>query len=135
MLAIKKHPILFLLFLEMIFFQRINSSLEESSKIENVLLALKEVAYSYYMRGKYIQYNSLKKGLFSPEEATSQNIKYSVCSQLAFNIYQEVLNITIPDTTNSHIEYSQKYKGKPEVLAYSKPIGEKKYKNVFEFQR
>ena len=85
MLIIKTHPILFLLFLELIFFQRINSHSEENSKIENVLSALKEVAYSYYLRGKYIQYNSNKKGFFSPEEATSQNIRHIVCSQFVFN--------------------------------------------------
>ena len=119
MIRIKTHPILFLLFLELIFFQTINASVEENSKIENVLSALKEVAYSYYMRGKYIQYNSYKKGLFSPEEATSQSIRHIVCSQFAFNIYKEVLDIEIPYSTNSHIKYSQKYKGKPEVIAYS----------------
>ena len=134
MLIIKTHPILFLLFLELIFFQRINSHSEENSKIENVLSALKEVAYSYYLRGKYIQYNSNKKGFFSPEEATSQNIRHIVCSQFVFNIYKEVLDIgiEIPDTTNSHINYSQTYKEEPEVIAYSKKIDEKNITMFFK---
>ena len=134
MIRIKTHPILFLLFLELIFFQTINASVVENSKIENVLSAFKEVAYSYYMRGKYIQYNSNKKGLFSPEEATSQSIKHIVCSQFAFNIYKELLNITIPETTNDHINYSRIYKGKPEVIAYSEKTVGKNIKMFLKFK-
>jgi uncharacterized repeat protein (TIGR01451 family) len=134
MIRIKTHPILFLLFLELIFFQTINASVEENSKIENVLSAFKEVAYSYYMRGKYIQYNSNKKGLFSPEEATSQSIKHIVCSQFAFNIYKELLNITIPESTNAHINYSRIYKGKPEVIAYSEKTVGKNIKMFLNFK-
>ena len=53
--------------------------MEENKKlfsIEDVQKALQEVAYSYYMRGKNIQYNTLKLDWFNPEEATEQNINY-----------------------------------------------------------
>ena len=43
----------------------------EQTKVEDVHKALQEIAYSYYMRGKDIQYNSHKVHYFSPEEATS----------------------------------------------------------------
>ena len=45
----------------------LNSTLEEFRN------SLKEVAYSYYMRGKSIQYCMARDQFFSPEEATEQN--------------------------------------------------------------
>ena len=68
-----------------------NQEKDRYFKIEEVHKAFQEVAYSYYMRGKNIQYNSFKADDFSPEEATSQSIRHIVCSQFAFNIYKEVL--------------------------------------------
>ena len=86
---------------------------------DEVQIALKEVAYSYYMRGKFIQYNSLKVNWFSPEEATSQNINYLVCSGFTRNVYRELLNITIPLATMSLLTYAKNNVGSPEVIAYS----------------
>ena len=67
-----------------------------NSTLEEVRNCLKDVAYSYYMRGKYIQYSTHKGALFSPEEAASQNINYCVCSLFVKTVYLELLNITIP---------------------------------------
>ena len=86
---------------------------------DEVQIALKEVAYSYYMRGKFIQYNSLKVNWFSPEEATSQNINYLVCSGFTRNVYRELLNITIPQSTMTLLTYAKNNLGSPEVIAYS----------------
>ena len=97
----------------------IKMSYEINSKFEEVQKALKEVAYSYYMRGKNIQYNSFKVHWFSPEEATSQNIKYLVCSGFTRNVYRELLNITIPMSTSELLNYSKNNIGRPEVIAYS----------------
>ena len=72
------------------------STSNEQTKFEDVHKALQEVAYNYYMRGKDIQYNSHKVHYFSPEEATSQNVNYLVCSGFTRNVYRELLNITIP---------------------------------------
>ena len=55
---------------------------------------LKEVAYSYYMRGKSIQYNLGKIGFFSPEDATDQNMNFMVSATFVRNVYRELLNIT-----------------------------------------
>lgn len=48
----------------------------------DIYKAIQQVAYSYYMRGPYIQYNSQKgnPAYFSPEESTSQNMNYMTCS-------------------------------------------------------
>ena len=97
-MKLHSYTMIYLFFLEIISFHMINSS-TEISKIDNVLSAFQEVAYSYYMRGKYIQNNSMKKGIFSPEDATSQNINYLVCSQFVLNVYKELLNITLPEKT------------------------------------
>ena len=89
------------------------------SKIEEVLLAIKEIEYSYYMRGKNIQYSSYKENYFSPEEATSQNINYLVCDGFTKTVYLELLNITIPQSTIRLLSYSRDNIGSPEVVAYS----------------
>ena len=92
---------------------------KEQTKIQDVHKALQEVAYSYYMRGKDIQYNSHKVHYFSPEEATSQNVNYMVCSGFTRNVYRELLNITIPMYTATLLSYSKENVGNPEVVLYS----------------
>ena len=107
------------------FFSGINMSYVQCIKVEDVQKALQEVAYSYYMRGKYIQYNSPKVHIFPPEEATSQNTNYLVCSGFIRNIYFELLNITLPMPTGLLLSYSKRNLGSPEVISYSH-INEKK---------
>ena len=85
--------------------------------LEEIHTAIKEVAYSYYMRGKNIQYNICKGGYFPPEDATSQNINHLVCTTFAFSVYRELLNITI---SMNPLNYSRDNLGCPEVIAYSK---------------
>ena len=83
--------------------------------------AFQEVAFSYYMRGKNIQYNSMKIGYYSPEEATSQNMNYIVCSGLTRNVYYELFGIKTPWSTTALLDYSEEYIGeRPEVIAYGK---------------
>ena len=79
--------------------------------------AFQQVAYSYYMRGKNIQYNSVKVSCFPPEEATDQNVNYMNCSGLTQNVYKELLGITIPRLTKDLLSYSKKNLGNPEVIA------------------
>ena len=105
--------------------------LNSSTKYSDVISALQEVAYSYYMRGKYIQYNINKAYYFPPEEATSQNIKYLVCSKFTKSVYYELLNITIPRLTTSHHKYSNEHFDCPEVVAYSRPV-KNRYELVFK---
>ena len=108
-----------------------NIFLNVSDAIENNTMtrekfetAFKEVAWSFYMRGKYIQYNSQKTNatdsFYSPEEATSQNINYSVCSGYSYYIYNELLNLKIPHYTSNLITYSKNNVGKLGVVAYGK---------------
>ena len=111
--------VLYQLLLKFVFLQKENTFITDNQKYENVISAFQEVAYSYYMRGKYIQYNSGKQSFFSPEEATPHNVNFLVCSAFARNVYQELLGITLPASSKSHIDYSQNYKTKPEVIAYS----------------
>jgi len=120
----KEYKKLFPIFI-IAFILGINTSYAQYIKVEDFQKAFQEVAYSYYMRGKYIQYNSPKVHVFSPEEATSQNINYMVCSGLSRNIYYELLNITLPRPTEGLLSYSKKNLGSPEVVAYSH-INEKK---------
>ena len=96
----------------------------ELSDYQQVRTAIQEIAYSYYIRGKNIQYDIYKKGLFNPEEATEQNINYLVCSGFTRNVYRQLLNITIPDI--ELLKYSRENKGTPEVVLYSNITSDKK---------
>ena len=89
-----------------------------NSTIEEVQMGLKEMAYSYYMRGKNIQYCLSEIGIFAPEDATKQNIQHTVCTTLATNVYKELLDINLPSQSN-FIPYARENIGNPEVIAYS----------------
>ena len=100
-----------------------NVSNEENAKeinLESCYKAIQEVAYSYYMRGKNIQYNSYKSSVsfYPPEEATNQNTNYTVCSAFVRNVYNELLGIKIPKDTASLLKYSRLNIERPEVIAY-----------------
>lgn len=91
-----------------------------NTRYTDVQKALQEVAYAYYMRGPNIQYNSMKglPSLYSPEEATSQNMNYMVCSAFTRNVYYDLLGIKIPPYTYSQLKYAKDYLGRSEVIAY-----------------
>ena len=93
----------------------------QCSTIEEVHKAFQEIAYSYYMRGKTIQYNHDKQDFFTPEEATPQNVNFLVCSAFVNSVYKELLNITVPKFTSSLLSHSKKNEASPEVVAYSLP--------------
>ena len=93
-----------------------NQEKDRNFKIEEVHKAFQEVAYSYYMRGKNLQYNTFKADYFSPEEASSQNIKYVVCSAFAYNVYLELFNITIPKYGKNLLDHAKNNIGQPEVV-------------------
>jgi len=105
------------------FFLSIKSMAVESNSnaiYTDVQKAIQEVSYAYYMRGSKIQYNSMKglPSLYSPEEATSQNMNYMVCSAFTRNVYYELLGIKIPQYTYSQLKYAKEYMGNSEVIAY-----------------
>ena len=98
----------------------INLPYSLNSTLEEVHKAIKEVAYSFYMRGKYIQFSDSKYTVFHPEDATQQKIQFVVCWNLVQSIYTELLNITVPLGDWKNFQYSVQYLGSPEVIAYSK---------------
>ena len=94
-----------------VLFYSIFSFLDVSAaSLEERQNAVVETAYSYYYKGKMIQYDnsdftrvSVKdKGfdVFSfrgsymvpPEDATSQNTLFFVCSSFVYNVYKEAIN-------------------------------------------
>ena len=98
-----------------------NSTLEEARK------SFQEVAYSYYMRGKNIQYYASKDFLFSPEEATEQNINYLVCSSFTMAVYLELLNVSTPYSRTHYFQYLKDNEGSPEIFAYSQTNGNNEF--------
>ena len=102
------------------------------SSYEDVIDAIQEISYSYYMRGKNLQYNSKKGAWFQPEEATSQNTNYLNCSTFIKNVYNELLNEKINMSTTSLLQYAKlhndtgpSHEEHPEVIAYGKKNGTK----------
>ena len=89
------------------------------STIQEVRKAFQETAYSYYMKSKWIQYNHYKAKFFSPEEVTSQNVNFLVCSAFVSSVYKELLDITVPGSTKDLLSYAINKTGSPEVVAYS----------------
>ena len=103
-----------------------------NTKIDDVLSCIKEIAYSYYMRGQYIQANSAKDHFFSPEEATSQNINYFVSTGFTTSIYQELLNIVIPIWPAQLLDYAVNNLGNPEVFAYADVNGDNLEMKIYD---
>ena len=87
----------------------------ENSIIEEVRNCTKEIIYSYYMRGKYIQCNTAKDKYFSPEEATSQNINFVVTTGFTSSVYEELINILVPYSPTHLVKYIENRTGSPEV--------------------
>ncbi len=72
--------------------------------------AIKEVANAYYYRGSNAQYDYHRKSfLYSPEQATSQNTIYSVCSSFTYSVYNQAFGIQIQDHTSKLLEYALEY--------------------------
>ena len=101
-------------------------------KINDVYKAIQEVAFSYYMRGYRMQYNTSKrvKEPILPEQVTYQNRGYIVCSGFIRNVYNELLGIKTPLLTKDLYKYAEKNVGSPEVVAFTK-IENKKMKIKF----
>ena len=106
--------------LTLIFIIIINIPYSLNSTLEEVHKAIKEIAYSFYMRGKYIQFSDSKYNVFHPEDATEQKMNFLVCWTLVNTIYTEMLNITLPRSDQYNFFYSNKYLGSPEIIVYNK---------------
>ena len=97
----------------------------ENSTLKELRDCIKEITYSYYMRGKNIQCNAAKDQAFSPEEATSQNMRFFVTTSFTSTVYKELLNILVPYSPDHLIEYANNYTGSPEVYIVLEPYDEK----------
>ena len=95
-----------------------------NSTIEEFRNSLKEVAYSYYMKGKSIQWCVARDQFFSPEEATEQNAHYIVTSSFTSIVYEELLNVVVPYAPSSLLKYANDYNGKPEVVGNTYKISD-----------
>lgn len=73
--------------------------------------AFQEVEWAYYMRRENIQYNSQRtnttQGYYPPEDATSQNRNYSVCSGFPKYVYRNMFGIVTPPYTSSSLSYAK----------------------------
>ena len=91
-----------------------------STSAEEQINALMETANAYYRQGVQVQYDSYRKNLYAtPEDATSQNYVYTVCSGFAFQTYYQTLGIKIPITTDELLDYAQNNQNKTSVVLFS----------------
>ena len=95
-----------------------------NSTIEEFRNSFKEVAYSYYMRGKSIQWCVARDHFFSPEESTEQNANYIVTTSFTSIVYEELLNVVVPYSPSSLLKYANDYNGKPEVAGNTYKISD-----------
>lgn len=78
----------------------------DNDTLRNGLL---ETARAYYRKGSKIQYDSYRKNYNStPEDATSQNTIYTVCSGFTYTTYKQTLGIEIPSMTYYLMDYAKK---------------------------
>ena len=67
---------------------------------EEAINMVQEIMKQYYIRGPYLQYNYAKAAYYNlePEEATSQDNKYTVCAGFTHNVYNQAFGIVGPTT-------------------------------------
>ena len=89
--------------------------------------SIQEVLRDYYIKGDRIQYNSARAGYgtITPEEATTQDNQYLVCSAYAYAAYNEAFGVNYNDdkfpaysfsVTNDASKYYQENNGNPNKL-------------------
>ena len=68
---------------------------------------VQEVAMAYYRKGVNIQYDTWRRDdRIAPEQITSQNISYMVCSGFTAAVYKEAFDVNVPTTTQRIKTYS-----------------------------
>lgn len=73
---------------------------EDANNITDKQRAIQESAYAYYMHTANIHYNDPRRTYYtSPENFTSQNVGFFVCSGFTFAVYYDALNINLPLVT------------------------------------
>ena len=91
--------------------------------------AIQEVAMAYYRDGMNIQYESSRRSTWlSPEQITSQNTSYTVCSGFTQSVYYEALGMYLPTATNQLVKYGSLYYGEPDhpdIVFYTDDIQER----------
>ena len=86
---------------------------EANNNLTKEQKAIREVADAYYQKEGKAQYSSWRLARFySPEEATSQRIIYSVCSNFTYSVYYQAFGIYIHGgyaSTGRIISYGREY--------------------------
>ena len=68
---------------------------------------VQEVAMAYYRKGQKIEYDSWRRNdRISPEQITSQNVSYMVCSGFTASVYKEAFDVNVPSTTQRIKSYA-----------------------------
>lgn len=95
------------------FFTKVNALTNDEKQ------AIYETAHAYLRQGTQLQYDGLRKQLTaSPEDATSKNTLYTVCSGFVYQVYWQTFGIKLPDETKELIEYAELAENKDKVVVY-----------------
>lgn len=100
-----------------------HSAFAAPTTITNNQKAIQEVAWQYYLRGMDIQYEGQRRDQYtSPENITTQNASYMVCSGFTYAVYYETFGIEIPVNTVSINKYGNLFYGNashPDVVYHT----------------
>ena len=92
----KKRVLLIIFVLSIVFIPNV-----KAEELSNNQKALMETATAYYNKKGNIQYCTFRwNDYFSPEDATKDDNKYTVCSGFTFNTYRETFNIILQTEPN-----------------------------------
>ena len=92
----KKRVLLIIFVLSIVFIPNV-----KAEELSNNQKALMETATAYFNKKGNIQYCPFRwNDYFSPEDATKDDNKYTVCSGFTFNTYRETFNIILPTEVN-----------------------------------
>ena len=83
---------------------------DTSKKYVETRKIIQEVMKDYYLRGINVQYHNSRRTTASPEDATKQDILYTVCSGYTYNVYNEALGMSdLPLTSDLLIREARDY--------------------------
>ena len=87
--------------------------------------AVREVALAYYWNGPSQQYDVFRSSQYeAPEEATSQNMQFLICTSFVYGVYENALGIQLFANTSNANAYGRQFygvSGFPDIPLYYPP--------------
>lgn len=107
----------------------------ETSTLSEYQNAFIETAKAFWRKGTNVQYDSYHKRFTrTPEDATKDELNYTVCSAFVYSVYNQALGIELPTSTSDLMRYAME-KQETEYVPYYKeyvvPGTDAEYKAIY----